>query len=1660
MPPRGPSYRLQIPMGHPHLDLTRIPQQMIHIPTSPATGMPPQLNPFRPSHPDTLTPAPVPSETLTQTSVEAAAPESIAKPSEAASTQTVFLSTPCDTASVSPVPAQLQGELSNAEGSSPLVQVSASSTTSQSQNQQPQLMELASCGDAGVSKTPDNSVQTDTSESNMQKKQCDDGIHCGTDDEQERLSTGRKVCDDGIHCGTDDEEKSATGQKICSDGIHCGTDDEEEKSNAERKVCDDGIHCGTDDEEEKPASRKMLCSDGIHCGTDDEEEKPAAEQKTCSDGIHCGTDNEEEETAPRKKLCSDGIHCSTDDEEEKPAKGQKTCSDGIHCGTDDEEEEPAPRKKLCSDGIHCGTDDEEEKSAKGSKTCSDGIHCGTDNEEEETAPRKKLCSDGIHCSTDDEEEKPAKGQKTCSDGIHCGTDDEEEKSAKGSKTCSDGIHCGTDNEEEETAPRKKLCSDGIHCSTDDEEEKPATGQKTCSDGIHCGTDDEEEEPAPRKKLCSDGIHCGTDDEEEKSIAERKVCDDGIHCGTDEEEEKPASRKQFCNDGIHCSTDNEEKPAAEQKTCSDGIHCGTDDEEEKPATGQKTCNDGIHCGTDDEEEKPAAKKKPCSDGIHCGTDDEEGSFTMSRTKDGRVKYSINNDKDDEEDKPSVSRKVCDDGIHCGTDDETDKPIAKGKVCDDGIHCGTDDEENKPSGSKKVCDDGIRCGTDNETDNPIAKRTVCDDDIHFGIDDKGDKPPTRKMCDDGIHCGTDDETDIPMKDKCVTGTNPQTVVTGKVCHDGLHCGTDDEADGQIPAESYSSAASGAALPVPDISVSHSSNAITLSILPPTNIPEVSHSETTVHSDSTSSSGFVSSTDPTPSSQGINNTPGSQTPETSTDQAPVQKSPDKQPSSVEGADPSGSASEPLSSQTQPLQPALQPQDTVPHEISKVISSSVPGLGNMASVSTGSVTQLGTASMHTQASTETKQVVDQTSGAGYDMQPSFSVQEQEAGQVIRSSALVQTPTDASLSPADVSFSCAVNNSVMSASHHPFVHPQQTESSSRLVDSTLSELPGAMECEDNQQEALTSHGDVCAEPPLSPFSRAEPDAKNMQNESEASSIGTAVLSLASSSGSDNVVPMQEAAFTSTPQTAVISGSQELFQSTSINTAASTLSSQTPVSAHSDQTVHRDTTAESDIKMKESTCVPSLPNASTTALGQLPFPRDTVPLTHLPQATASSKSVMETSPQHLTEGSATESAQSAPGRSPFSEQGQIGIESALSASPTGSSQPARIDTLNMSKEGKPTVQLSAPPAVSTESTLLASSGTGSSLAAHVRHPQPLPVSSPMHYPAGHPLAGQPRPPLDMLARVSQSALSSAGTALPTSQASPPSAGTQPNHEMIRSNFPRHPPPQLSPHLVMGQTHVIPATTSQAAQHSPTLPFPGDVYSPRHPLFVGQNMPPRFRGMAPADYAQSGMMSPPAMSPTSPSQRGQRPQFQNAFHGAEMMHNSMPPRPMGPHGPRPIHSPDMMGGTSPTADSHLSMVGPHMQGMSGYRHPPPHGQHQAIMSRPPFSMHPPHSTAPMDFPPRPHLPAISIAGPGMGSFHGHHPSASSHQSAPQSPSSTTSLRLPAAGPNFPQDSRMMSPAEVDLLRQADPRLRMLAEQKRMGMMPPRPFPSLHDAGASR
>ncbi|GFY72724.1 host cell factor, partial [Trichonephila inaurata madagascariensis] len=94
-----------------------------------------------------------------------------------------------------------------------------------------------------------NSVICDSNVDASKKPVCDDGIHCGTDDETEVISKTDNVCKDRILSGTDDDQITEK-VKECDDGIHCGTDDEGEMLKNSNKVCEDGMHCGTDDEEE------------------------------------------------------------------------------------------------------------------------------------------------------------------------------------------------------------------------------------------------------------------------------------------------------------------------------------------------------------------------------------------------------------------------------------------------------------------------------------------------------------------------------------------------------------------------------------------------------------------------------------------------------------------------------------------------------------------------------------------------------------------------------------------------------------------------------------------------------------------------------------------------------------------------------------------------------------------------------------------------------------------------------------------------------------------------------------------------------------------------------------------------------------------------------------------------------------------------------------------------------------------------------------------------------------------------------------------------------------------------------------------------------------------------------------------------------------------
>lgn len=184
---------------------------------------------------------------------------------------------------------------------------------------------------------------------NVSPPVCVDGIHCGTDSESEDATdvpepkrsipepvpTPTKLGGIG-KSNADDIKKINESSNICADGIHCGTDSEDDSSASKVKdtkaPCTDGIHCGTDTEDEEgppKVFKKVPCTDGIHCGTDSEEETEKTERKQpCTDGIHCGTDSEDEGNVTASK---------------RPAANEKgssrnVCADGIHCGTDSEGE--------------------------------------------------------------------------------------------------------------------------------------------------------------------------------------------------------------------------------------------------------------------------------------------------------------------------------------------------------------------------------------------------------------------------------------------------------------------------------------------------------------------------------------------------------------------------------------------------------------------------------------------------------------------------------------------------------------------------------------------------------------------------------------------------------------------------------------------------------------------------------------------------------------------------------------------------------------------------------------------------------------------------------------------------------------------------------------------------------------------------------------------------------------------------------------------------------------------------------------------------------------------------------------------------------------------------------------------------------------------------
>jgi len=133
-------------------------------------------------------------------------------------------------------------------------------------------------------------------------------------------------------------------------------------------------------------------------------------------------------------------------------------------------------------------------------------------------------------------------------------------------------------------------------------------------------------------------------------------------------------------------------------------------------------------------------------------------------------------------------------------------------------------------------------------------------------------------------------------------------------------------------------------------------------------------------------------------------------------------------------------------------------------------------------------------------------------------------------------------------------------------------------------------------------------------------------------------------------------------------------------------------------------------------------------------------------------------------------------------------------------------------------------ATTATTTTTTAAATTTAPASHSRpHLPPLSMGNSLHYPPDHPLAGQPRPPLDMLAHVSQSALSSAGMSLPISlsstQPSPPTPGRQLSPDVMRMGFSRHMTPQMVQH--MAQQGMSAAPGPPTSQHSPTMVFGGE-----------------------------------------------------------------------------------------------------------------------------------------------------------------------------------------------------------------------------------------------
>lgn len=150
-------------------------------------------------------------------------------------------------------------------------------------------------------------------------QECTDGIHCGTDDEDEQRTENSTAC----------AGNKRTNSIVCVDGHGCG----------EENQCTDGKHCGEDNQ----------CTDGKHCG----EKEGCTENNTCTDGKHCGESNG----------CSDGKNCGekdgcNEDEPKNPSSINNPDSSAGNTSTSDAQDETAltleqpgaqPPAQMCAD---------------------------------------------------------------------------------------------------------------------------------------------------------------------------------------------------------------------------------------------------------------------------------------------------------------------------------------------------------------------------------------------------------------------------------------------------------------------------------------------------------------------------------------------------------------------------------------------------------------------------------------------------------------------------------------------------------------------------------------------------------------------------------------------------------------------------------------------------------------------------------------------------------------------------------------------------------------------------------------------------------------------------------------------------------------------------------------------------------------------------------------------------------------------------------------------------------------------------------------------------------------------------------------------------------------------------------------------------------------